>query len=269
MRPALSVIIVNWNTIGLLRDCLQSLFASQSADALEIVVVDNASTDDSVGMIKRKFPAVRLIENTQNVGFARANNQGLAASQGRYVLLLNSDTLVPPSALMQLVAFMDEHPEAGASGPCLLQPDRRPQPFAFGSDPTPAYLLRRALTLLLLRRPLHDWNTDHVQVVDWVSGAGLIARREAVEQVGPLDEAIFMYFEDNDWCLRFRQHGWKVYYNPEATIIHLGSQSLKQNPEAPKAYYASLQYFYQKHYGLISQLWLQACLPLYRLMVRY
>jgi len=269
LPPNLSIVVVSWNTAGSLQDCLSKLENSTARDQIEIIVVDNASTDDSPALVKRDFPAVSLIENTQNVGFARANNQGLALSRGRCVLLLNSDALVPPSALTALLAFMEAHPEAGACGPRLLQRDETPQPFAFGGDPTPAYLLQRALTHLLLRRPLHAWDTDRVQAVDWVSGACLMARREAVEQAGPLDEAIFMYFEDNDWCLRFRQCGWKIYYNPEVAITHLGGQSLKQNPEARKAYYASLEYFYRKHYGPLSRLWLRVCLPFYRLMVRY
>ncbi len=231
---------------------------------MEVVVVDNASSDDTPGQIKQNWPQVRLIENADNRGFASANNQGLAISRGRYVALLNSDTLVTSQALSQLVAFMDEHPEAGACGPCLLQPNGQPQAFAFGHDPTPGYLFRRGFTHLLLRRPLHNWNTDQTQMVDWVSGACLIARRQAIEQAGPLDESIFMYFEDNDWCLRFRQCGWKIYYLPTVAITHIGGQSRRQNPAAQAAYYTSLRYFYRKHYGWLSQLWLTVSLPFYR-----
>jgi GT2 family glycosyltransferase len=267
-RPALSVVIASWNTAALLEDCLASLFLSPPPDQMEAIVVDNASSDDSAARVRRNWPAVRLIQNAQNLGFARANNQGITASRGRYILLLNSDTVAPPGALAGLVDFMDEHPEAGAVGPRLLRPDGRPQPFAFGGDPTPLYLLRRGLNLLLLRRPLHDWNTDRTQAVDWVSGACLLLRREALEQSGPLDEAIFMYYEDNDLCLRLRRRGWKVYYHPGVSITHFGGQSLAQNPAARKAYYASLEYFYRKHYGSVSQLWLRLSLPFYQLVVR-
>ncbi len=268
-RPDLSVVIVNWNTETLLYNCVAALFLSPPSSALEVIVVDNASSDNSVACLRRNWPTVHLIENSRNLGFARANNQGIAASRGQYVLLLNSDTLVPPDALRRLVAFMNEHPEAGAVGPRLLRPDGHPQPFAFGGDPTPLYLLRRGLSLLLLRRPLHDWNTNLVQSVDWVSGACLLLQRQALGQAGPLDEAIFMYFEDNDLCLRLRQCGWKVYYNPQVSITHLGGQSLKQYPAAQEAYGASLKYFYQKHYGLTSQLWLRASWLMYRLIARY
>jgi hypothetical protein len=214
-------------------------------------------------MARAEFPAARLIANRANVGFARANNQGIRASQGRYVLLLNSDTVVPPGALAALVAFMDAHPAVGAVGPRLLRPDGAPQPYAFGGDPTIGYLLRRGINRLLFRRPLHDWATDAIQPVDWVSGACLLARRAAIEQAGLLDEAIFMYFEDNDWCLRIRQAGWQVIYNPRVAITHIGGQSLAQNPAARKAYRASLRHFYAKHYGPAASLLLRLLLPLY------
>ncbi len=283
-QPVLSVIIVTWNVRDLLRECLRSVVGSQEPGARsqestdgrlppapcsltpEIIVVDNASRDGSADMVRTEFPGVRLIANAENLGFARANNQGIRASQGRYVVLLNSDTLVPPGALAALVAFMDAHPDAGAVGPRLLRPDGTAQPYAFGGDPTPRYLLARGVNRLIFRRPLHDWATDAVQQVDWVSGACLMVRREAMDQAGLLDENIFMYFEDNDWCLRIRGAGWKVYYNPQAAITHIGGQSLAQNPAARRAYGESLQYFYAKHYGPRALALLKLCLPLYRLL---
>ncbi len=264
--PVLSVIILNWNTCDLLRDCLRSL--TPFPPDWELLVVDNASTDNSVAIVQAEFPYARLIVNTENRGFTGGNNQGIAASTGCYILLLNSDTLVKPAALAELVHFMDEHPEAGAVGPRLLCPDGTPQPYAFGGDPTPLYLLRRGLMHLVAHRPLHDWGTERLQSVDWVSGACLLVRRAAIEQVGLLDENMFMYFEDNDWCLRLRKAGWKVFYNPQVGIIHLGGQSLKKNPKAQTAYYESLAYFYAKHYGRMSQWLLRLLLPLYRLLNR-
>jgi len=235
---------------------------------MQVIVVDNASSDTSVDMVRRGFPGVALIENSRNVGFARANNQGIVRSQGRYVLLLNSDTFVQPGAVTDLVQFMDQHQDAGVCGPRLVRPDGRPQEFSFGGDPTLGYLLRRALSSLLWRRPLHDWSTDQVQEVDWVSGACLLARREAIDQVGLLDENYFMYFEDNDWCLRMRGGGWKVYYNPRVSVTHVGGQSLIQNPAAQRAYYRSLDYFYAKHYGPLARVLLRVSLVPYRLLVR-
>jgi len=260
----LSVVVVSWNVVNLLRDCLGSIAAGADGLLPEIIVVDNASADGSAAMVRAEFPSALLIANTENLGFARANNQGLRISRGRYVLLLNSDTATPAGALGRLAGFLDSHPEAGAVGPRLLRPGGTPQPYAFGSDPTIGYLLRRGANRLLFRRPLHDWATTTIQEVDWVSGACLLVRREAIEQVGLLDEQIFMYFEDNDWCLRMRSAGWQVYYVPQVEITHLGGQSVAQNPAVRSAYYRSLEYFYKKHYGWPERVLLRALLPILR-----
>lgn len=277
-QPVLSIIIVTWNGRELLRTCLRTLVGGEEAGVRrqasgvspltsEIIIVDNASTDGSAEMVRVEFGDVRLIVNAENLGFARANNIGIRASRGRYVLLLNNDTLVPPGALAALVAFMDAHPEAGAVGPRLLRPDGTPQPYAFGGDPTLGYLLRRGINRLILRCPLHDWATDTVQQVDWVSGACLMVRRAAIDQAGLLDENIFMYFEDNDWCLRIRQAGWKVYYDPQVAITHIGGQSVARNPAAQRAYRESLRYFYARHYGPAANRALRLLLPLYARLV--
>ena len=275
--PDLSVIIVNWNTRELLGECLCPLTKDERrktkdeppwslviGPSSELIVIDNASADGSVEMVQREFPDIHLIVNESNLGFARANNRGIAASRGRYVLLLNSDTVASAAALDALVAFMDAHPEAGAVGPRLLRPDGTAQPYAFGGDPTLGYLLRRGFNRLLRRRYLHDWNTDAIQEVDWVSGACLMARRAAVEQAGPLDESMFMYFEDNEWCLRIRKAGWKVYYDPQAAIVHLGGQSVAKNPAARQAYTRSLRIFYRKHYGALAYAIMDVLLLLYQ-----
>jgi len=268
MMVSLSVVILSWNVRDLLLQCLRTIPVAVGSLPTETIVVDNASSDGSSDMVQREFPGVRLITNANNVGFTRANNQGIAASGGRYVLLLNSDTRLPPGALASLVQFMEQHSTVGACGPRLVQADGRAQAFVFGGDPTLLYLLRRGLYRLLWRKPLHDWRTNQIQEADWVSGACLLARREAIDQVGLLDENIFMYFEDNDWCLRFRKAGWKVYYNPKVEIVHLGGQSLAQNPEAQTAYYRSLDYFYRKHYGPVPWAMLQIMLPLYRQLMQ-
>lgn len=270
-QPILSIIILNWNGRELLRNCLRTVCDNVSTfepSSVETFVVDNASTDGSAEMVRAEFGDVRLIVNAENLGFARANNIGIRASRGRYVLLLNNDTLVPPGAFAALVAFMETHPDAGAVGPRLLRPDGTPQPYAFGGDPTPGYLLRRGISRLLLGRPLHDWATERVQAVDWVSGACLLARREAIELAGLLDEQIFMYFEDNDWCLRIRRAGWRVYYNPLVAITHIGGQGLARNPAAQRAYRESLRYFYGKHYGPAANLFLWLMLPVYERLAR-
>ncbi len=267
MAHDLSIVIVSWNTQRLLRDCLRS--AVQGADGLdrEIIVVDNASTDGSPEMVAREFPDVRLICNRANVGFGAANNQGIRASGGDYVVLLNSDTVVPEGALARLVAFMAAYPETGACSPRLARPDGYAQAYAFGGDPTPGYLLARGFKRLVARRPLHDWETREVQKVDWVSAACLVARRRALEQVGGFDERFFLYFEDNDLCLRLRRAGWQILYNPDVTITHLGGESTKQSPAVTQWYDASLRYFYRKHYTPLARAALEIMLPFYRRMI--
>ncbi len=261
-----SIVILNYNTCDLLSQVLHCISPDMMVTGWHTIVVDNASTDGSADMVARDFPTVQLIRSPENLGFARGNNLGIRATHPDtpYILLLNSDTVVKPESLAALVRFMDAHPEAGAVSPRLLRPDGTPQPFAFGGDPTPVYLLRRGFNQLILRRYLHDWATNKTRIVDWVSGACMLVRREAIDQVGPLDENMFMYFEDNDWCLRMRKAGWQVYYNPQVEIVHLGGQSLKKNPEVQNAYYDSLTYFYAKHYGRMSQWLLRLVLPLYR-----
>lgn len=265
----LSIISVSWNTAALLVECVQTIADGARGLVYEVIVVDNASTDGSADVIATEFPAAKLICNRENVGYARGNNQGLAVSSGRYVLLLNSDTLVKPQALTQLVEFMDQHSTVGAVSPRLLLPNGEPQAFAFGGDPSIGYLLKRGVYRLLLRRFIHDWHTTQLQAVDWVSGACLLVRREVIAQVGGLDENIFMYFEDADWCRRIRLAGWPVMFNPHIEIVHLGGQSLKQNPAARRGYYRSLDYYYRKHFDPVSRLILRLAWQPYRWLVRY
>jgi len=263
----LSIVVVSYNTASLLAECLRSVPAAIAGVEYQVVVVDNASGDGSAEMVACEFPGVRLIRNTENVGFARANNQGIRATQGEYLLLLNSDTVARPDTLAGLVRFMDARLQAGAAGPRLLRSDGTPQPYAFGGDPRPGYLLARAANRLLFRRYQHDWATETVQEVDWVSGACMMVRRAAIEQVGLLDEKMFMYFEDNEWCLRLRRADWQVYYNPQVAITHLGGQSIRRNPAAQRAYRDSLRYFYHKHYGKAAGWALELMLPVYSRLV--
>ena len=229
--PDLSVIVVSWNVRDLLRACLRALPDATEGLAVEVIVVDNGSGDGSPDIVASEFPQVTLLRNAENQGFALANNRGIATSHGRYLVLLNSDTVAPRRSLAGMAEFMDTQPRAGAASPRLLRPDGTPQPYAYGDDPTPLYLFRRALA----HRSggyLHDWGVDRPIQAGWVSGACLVARRSAVDEVGGLDENIFMYFEDNDWCRRMRLKGWEVWYNPLAQITHIGGASLSQNPKA-------------------------------------
>jgi len=242
--PDVSVIVVNWNTRALLERCLASVFETSGDLSLEVIVVDNASTDGSAAMVRERFPEARLIVNPENVGFARANNQGLRVSAGRYQLLLNSDTVVWPGALARMIAFMDEHPCVGVLGAELRNPDGSLQPSwaAF-----PSLLSEICGRNFRVRRP---YPGSEAFRVDWVGGACLMVRREAADQVGLLDEAIFMYTEETDWCYRLARGGWEIVYLPGACVTHLGGGSSRNSSlRSLLALYASKMYFFRKHYG--------------------
>jgi GT2 family glycosyltransferase len=245
----LSVVIVNWNTRDLLRKSLASLFLYRPEGPLEAIVVDNGSSDGSAAMVTKEFPSVRLIRNRKNEGFAKANNRGIRASRGEYVLLLNSDAFVQEGSLVGLLNFMEGSPDCAAVGPRLVNPDGTVQPYSFGDDPTLSYLVKRYCARVLRGRALHQWEGLQVQEVGWVTGASMLVRREAMVTAGLLDENMFMYFEDCEWCLRMRQTGWKVFFHPAFTVIHLGGQSLSHRRDARRLYFKSLLYFYRKHYG--------------------
>lgn len=202
-------------------------------------------------MVREQYPDVRLIESASNLGYAAGNNRAAAKARGEYLLLLNPDTVVERDALGGLLAFMEERPQAGACSPRLNLPDGSPQPFTFGEDPRPGYLLRRGWNRLVHQRPLHDWNLAIPTEMEWVSGACMLVRRAAWEEVGGFDEGFFMYFEDNDLCLRMRRAGWQVWYNPTVAITHVGGQSAQHYAASGRAYVQSLLYFYRKHYGRV------------------
>ncbi len=264
----LSIIIVNFNTKELLSRCLNSIFSHPCSEPFEVLVVDNASSDGSSEMIKQTYPQVKLISNQENVGFARANNRGIREAKGIYILLLNSDTEVQKGSLQGLVNFMDYHPKAGAAGCQLLLPDGTPQSFTYGKDPTLPYLVKRIFFMILKRKYLHRWSGDKEIEIDWVTGACMIVRKKAIDSAGYLDENIFMYFEDNDWCYRIRGKGWKIYFVPQIRVLHLGGRSLgADDPQRKADYYKSLVYFYKKHYGVFPQVSLRVFLGFYRLLL--
>lgn len=253
-----SVIIVNWNTRDLLGQCLQSLYDTTSDLDLEVVVVDNASSDASPAMVRKRFPQVQLIENRENVGFAQANNQAMKRCRGRYVLLLNSDAQALPGSLDKTVRLMDEHPRAGIAGVRLLNPDG-----TFQASHTPFPTLWREFLMLsgfgrLLIRPTFPSSEPQTEkgvqkIKGYVEAAYLVARRETVDQIGGLDERIFMYAEEVDWCYRFAQAGWEVWYLPHVAAVHYGGQSSKQRQGRMEAeLYRSRVYFFHKHYGLVQ-----------------
>lgn len=248
----LSIVVVNWNTRELLAQCLGSIPAAVGELSCEIIVVDNASTDGSPAMVRSCFPWVTLIENKENLGFVRASNQAIALSRGRYVLLLNSDTVAPPQALARLVDFMDHQMDAGAAGPKLLNPDGSFQ-ASYAHFPT---LLSESLSAAGLNRwlygPYHPSPPPRLnetrQAVDWVQGACLLVRRAALDAIGPLDEGFWMYSEETDLCYRIHQAGWNVYYLPDVEIIHFGGASSRQRkPESVAHLYRSKLRFFRKY----------------------
>jgi hypothetical protein len=238
----LSIIIVNWNVKELLSNCLQSLLdACQASPGLiaEIIVVDSASTDGSPAMVQAEFPQVRLIHSDENLGYARGNNVGVGAAQGRYLFLLNPDTVVKPAALGHMVGYMETHPGVGAVGPQLLWPDgmvqssRRRFP-TLGSLFWESTLPGQWFPTNQHARRYHvaDRSANWTQCVDWVVGAAILIRRAAWADVGPIEETFFMYFEETDWCRRAAEAGWSIHYLPDAQVIHHEGKSSEQVPLA-------------------------------------
>lgn len=261
MTPSVSIVIPSWNSRAFLHGCLNALGSCAGAS---VSVVDNASEDGSAEMVREAFPDCRLIVSDRNRGFAHACNRGIEQATAPWVLLLNADTRPACEELKALLRFAEARPDLGACSPLLVDADDRPQRFAYGQDPRPLYLLRRAFTRRLFRRDLHDWSPTTPLAVDWVSGACMLVRRKAIEDIGLLDERFFMYFEDNDWCLRLRRAGWTVWYVPTARVLHHGGGSASEHRPASPSYDTSLRAFYRKHYGPIARLFLSLALPLLR-----
>jgi N-acetylglucosaminyl-diphospho-decaprenol L-rhamnosyltransferase len=262
----LTVVVVSWNVRDLLRRCLQSI--DPRGGTVEIIVVDNASTDGSPAMVRDEFPHVRLVANEENRGFTAANNQGLALSTGRSLLLLNPDTNVVGEALATMTAYLEAHPEVGALGPRLCYPDGSLQ-SSRRRFPTFTTALVESTVIqewwhdnrFLRRYYMLDTPDDRIQTVDWVVGACLLVRRAAYEQVGGLDEGFFMYSEEMDWCRRIKTAGWQVVYLPTATVVHHEGKSSEQVIAARHIYFQSskLRYF-RKHHGPLQATLLRAFL---------
>jgi GT2 family glycosyltransferase len=227
-----SVIIVSWNTRGLLEDCLRSVYEETRSIECEVIVVDNGSSDGSVEMVRRRFPQATLVANRINRGFAAANNQGMAAAVGRYFLLLNSDTKILDRAIEKTVAFADLHPDAAVTGCRVLNPDRSLQPTCFMFPSLLNWLLLSSYLPRVFprnrffgREQMTWWQRNDAREVDVVTGCFMLVRRDAIAQVGTMDERFFMYAEETDWCYRMSRAGWKRRFMPEAEIIHVGGAS--------------------------------------------
>jgi GT2 family glycosyltransferase len=263
----LGIVIVNYNVRDLLRDCLASVYASRGDFAYEVCVVDNDSQDGSADMVAAEYPQARLIR-TENQGYAAGNNLGLRSfgfsdaggsgpAQPHYALLLNPDTILPPLALADMLAFMETRPQAGVSGPRLVREDGSLDKACRRSFPTPEVAAYRMAGLSRLfphsqrfgRYNLTYLPPDVTTEVDSVVGAFMLMRGEVLAQVGLLDEQYFMYAEDLDLCIRAKERGWQVWYNANVTVLHYKGQSSKQRSHfANVQFYETMRLFHDKHY---------------------
>ena len=256
MGKDLSVVIVSYNVRYYLEQCLRSVFASRQALDIEVFVVDNNSSDNSVSYLQERFPEVHFIANTENVGFSRANNQAIRQAQGRYVLLLNPDTIITESTLSDCITYLDQHPEVGATGVSMYGSNGR---FAWESRrgvPTPWTSFCKMVGLCALFPHSHVFGRYHMRYLDRteanyievISGAFNMLRREALEQVGLLDETFFMYGEDIDLSYRLLQGGWKNAYVPTPILHYKGESTQKSSYRYVHIFYDAMLIFYNKHF---------------------
>ena len=259
-KPVLSIVIVSWNVREDLRECLQSLLKDEGSrlesGEIEIIIVDNASTDGTAEMVNLEFPQVKLLVNLQNLGYTKANNIGINHSRGKYILLLNPDTVVHQGALQALIDCAESHPEVGIIGAKLLNPDGSVQRSARSFPDIGAGLFRNTfLGRLFPNNPfvrrylLEDFGYDEVREVDWVSGAAMLVRRDLIERIGGLDERFWAYCEDVDLCWRAWQAGYKVLFCPNAVITHkVGRSSDQRLVPSLIQHHKSMWLFYLKNY---------------------
>ena len=268
--------IVNFNTRDYLRGCLTSLFRSQGSFSWEVCVVDNASTDGSVDMVRREFPQVEVVVSDVNGGYAYANNLGLrrygfgtderpgGGQEPRFALLLNPDTVVPPDSLATMISFMEEHPDAGAAGPKLVLENGQLDLACRRSFPTPEISFYRMVGLSRLfprHRRFGRYNLTYLDPsqtveVESVVGAFMLVRGQAIMQAGLLDETFFMYGEDLDWAYRIVKCGWKVFYCADTTVLHVKKAASRHSRKAQREFYRAMRVFYYKHYAATTPRWL-------------
>jgi len=253
----LSIIIVNWNTKNLLLQCLEAVDQTAGTVTTEIFVVDNRSADGSGTAVKERFPGVTLIENRVNLGFAKANNQALSLAKGDYLLLLNPDTRAEVGAIERLFYFMKAHPEAGAAGPQLLHPDGTKQNSIANFPSLATELLNKRFLRWLFPKEFPGKEKDYREPleVDSVIGACMMVRREAMEQVGLLDENYFLFLEETDWCYRLKKAGWKIYHVPQAEVYHFQGKGVEMEKKRARIeYYRSRALFFKKNRGRLHWL---------------
>lgn len=231
----LSIIIVNYNTGALTSACITSILHQQLKESFEIIVVDNASKDNSVSFLRSDFPEIKVIANPQNVGLAAGVNRAIREAHGKYYLILNPDIVVLPQAIKQLLSFMEKNPDVGMAGGKLLSPNGKLQYSCYRFYRIPTIIYRRTALGRTQwgkaetdRFLMKDFDHTSVKAVDWLMGACLIVRADAVKKVGGMDEHFFLYFEDVDWSRRFWEKGYKVMYVPQAQFSHYHQRSSEQ-----------------------------------------
>lgn len=265
----LSIVIVNYNAKSYLKSCLRSIFETINSITFEVFVVDNRSSEKIDEMMKSEFPEVKTIFNDTNEGFSKANNKAIKKCSGRYILLLNNDTVLMADAVKDLYSFMERSPETGIAGPQILSGDQTLQESFYKKPTLLSEFLRKAFYNRSIKskdsflgKILHH-KYQQEQEVDWLTGACLMTRKDALEAAGLFDENFFMYFEDADLCIRVREKGWKVKYTPQARIIHYGGRSRKTNEiMAAREYRVSQLYFYKKYHSKLMLNLLKAYLLL-------
>src|SRR5262245_50528304 len=264
-----SVVVVNYNTAHLLDRMFAALDQARGTLRFQVIVVDNASRDDSVHILRTRHPSVELIENPTNVGFGRANNQALPRARGRYLLLLNTDAFVAPDTLTKTVAFMDAHPGCGVLGVKLVGHDGMLQPSCrYFPTPWNVFAASNTVGIWMWRRffpgtrLVDDMSWDHASVreCDWVPGSYYLVRREVIDRIGLFDPRYFLYFEEVDHCRRVRQAGWSVVYYPHTQVLHVGGESAEsEGPLTVGRQISALQIesgllYFRKHHGVIGVL---------------
>ena len=258
--PDLSIVLVCWNNKTYLDPCLESLYNPGLKYKFDVIVVDNGSTDGGQDMLRQKYPQVRIIQNEGNLGLGKASNQGIEATNGRFILLLNNDTLVNGPSFDAMVDFLDTHPKAAGVGGRLLNPDRTPQAY-YNNFSTLGEEFMVATRLGEWVRPGYPsiMEADEIKSVDWIGSACLMLRREALNQVGLLDESYFIYGDEADLQYRLKKAGWEIYFLPEAHTIHYGGRSMNRWSRRKLVYRGKIL-FYRKHYGVIKTLLLRLML---------
>lgn len=254
----LSIVVVNWNAKDFIRECLASIEANPPSEAFEILVIDNDSSDGSVETIRAAFPQVHMVENPQNVGFARANNIGLERSRGEYLLLLNPDTVIVDGVLNVLIQHMKLNPKTGAAGPRLENPEGN---LLMSCHPDPSLarefwrLFHLDRLIPMARYEMEAWNPGIAREVDVIQGACLMLRREALEQVGLMDEDYFIYSEEVDLCHRLRQSDWGIKWVPGAKVVHYEGRSTRIIPDRMfiQLYRGKITYFRKRKGWLTAE----------------